>query len=251
MNARILGKLLGASAALALLLPLAVPASAQAWYGGPRSYGYEPDMGYPPAPGDQDYTGPPQYGMPQDYRSPDYRASQEYPPPGYPAPPQYGSEEEYQAQGYPPPRYAPPYRSEAEPDYGPGESYGSNEAYTPENRSLYRPPEVPPMGRNYTGSSMAPEPYRPSRPQTRWIYPRTGWGYPQAETGRAMPYRSERLVSAVDLNLRAAPGDMAPIRTVLPAGTPVRISGPAQSGWVPVETPFGSGWVYGRYIAPA
>lgn len=242
MNARILAKVLGASAALALLVPAAVaPASAQGWYRGPQSYGYGPDEGYPPA---QDYAAPPEYGAPRDY------GSQSYTPPTYVVPPPYQPEPEYRAQGYPPPRYAPPYRYEYEPGqsgetYGPEEAYGPDEGYGPGGRSFYRSPEAPPVGQDYTGSSAAPERYGPG-------YRGSEWGYPQAQSEHYyMPYRTERLVASVDVNLRDGPSDGAPVRTVLPAGTPVRITGSTESGWVQVDSPFGSGWVYSRYLAPA
>jgi hypothetical protein len=252
MSARILAKLLGASAALALLVPVAVaPAAAQDWYRGPQSYGYGPDESYPPAQAYQNYSAPPEYGSPQEY------GSQNYGPPEYVLPPRYEPAPEDQAQGYYPPRqYAPSYRYE--PEYGPGqpnETYGSGEAYAPDEtygpagRPLYRLPEVPPVGRGYSGSSAAPEGYGRG-------YPESEWRYPQARTEHYYaPFQSrnqsERLVAAVDVNLRDGPSNEAPVRTILPAGTPVRITGSTESGWVQVDSQFGSGWVYSRYLAPA
>jgi Bacterial SH3 domain len=248
MNARILTRLLGASAALALLVPVTVaPAAAQDWYRGPQNYGYGPDEGYPPAQAYQDYTAPPEYGPPQEYES----ESQNYGPPGYVLPPRDEPAPEDQAQGYYPPRqYAPSYRYE--PGYGagqPDETYVPDETYGPSSgRSLYRSPEVPPVGRGYTGSSAAPE-------GSGQGYSEGEWAYPQARTEHYYaPSQSqtwsERLVAAVDVNLRDGPSDGAPVRTVLPAGTPVRITGSTESGWVQVDSQFGSGWVYSRYLAP-
>jgi uncharacterized protein YgiM (DUF1202 family) len=251
MNARILAKLLGAFAALVWLVPVAAaPAAAQDWYRGPQSYGYGPDEGYPPAQAYQnyDYAAPPEYGSPRDYQS------QTYEPPSY-VPPRWEPAPEDQAQGYYPPRqYAPSYRYEPEygqgqsdETFGPGEAYVPDEAYGPSGRSLYRPPEAPPVAQGYAGSSAAPEDYGRG-------YPESEWGYPQARTEHYYePYRnqSERLVAAVDVNLRVGPSDEAPVRTVLPAGTPVRITGSTESGWVQIESRFGSGWVYSRYLAPA
>jgi hypothetical protein len=242
MNARLLGKMLGASAALAVLVPVAVsPASAQAWYPGPRDYGYgqgyRPGAGYPPAP---DYATPPAYA-PQDMQPQTY-GQQEYPPPQ-----PYEPEE-----AYPPQRYAAPERYGAEPGYGPGEAYGPEEGtYGANNPSLYRTPGVPPGGRGYAGSSRMPRSYGPEYPEAGWEPPRTGWSSPPPQTGRYAPSRSERLVSAIDVNLRAGPSNSAPVLTVLPAGTPVHIAGPGQGGWVQVDSPRGRGWVYGRYLAPA
>ncbi len=259
MRTRILARLLGASAALALLVPVTVaPAAAQDWYPGPQSYGYGPDEGYPPAQAYQDhayqdYTAPPESGPPQEYGS----ESQNYGPPGYALPPRDEPAPEDRAQGYYPPRqYAPSYRYE--PEYGPGqpgEAYGPGDAYVPDEayghsgRSLYRSPEVPPVGRFYSGSSAAPEGYGQGRPES-------AWAYPQARTEHYYaPYQSrnqsERLVAAVDVNLRVGPSDEAPVRTILPAGTLVRITGSTESGWVQVDSRFGSGWVYSRYLAPA
>jgi len=232
MNARILGKVLGASAALALLVPVAVsPASAQAWYPGPRDYGYGPDAGYPSA---RDYATPPAYA-PQAVQPQTY-GQQEYPPPQ-----PYGPEE-----AYPPPRYAAPERYGAGQGYGPGAgTYGSN------NPSLYRPPEVPPVEEGYAGSSAPPPPSGPEYPESGWGPPRTGWSNPPPQTGRYAPSPGEHLIAAIDVNLRAGPSNSAPVRTVLPAGTPVHIAGPGQGGWVQVDSPLGRGWVYGRYLAPA
>jgi hypothetical protein len=259
MRTRILARLLGAAAALALLVPVTVaPAAAQDWYRGPQSYGYGPDAGYPPARSYQDnayqdYAAPPEYGPPQEYGS----ESQDYGPPGCALPPRDGPAPGDQAQGYYPPRqYAPSYRYAPEygpgqPDeaYGPGDAYVPDEAYGPSGRSLYRSPEVPPVGRGYSGSSAAPEGSGQGRPER-------GWVYPQAPTEhRSAPdhswNQSERLVAAVDVNLRDGPSDEAPVRTILPAGTPVRITGSTESGWVQVDSRFGSGWVYSRYLAPA
>jgi hypothetical protein len=311
MNAHILEKALGVSAALALLIPVVVsPAVAQTWYGGQQVHGYGPDIGYPPA---QGYAVPPAYGSPQDYQS------QSYGPQIYPPPPQYGQAQPNEAPGYEVPGAAAPYWYRSPQGYNPNEGYGPIESYSPDqaygpsegygpiesygpdqaygpseryganpaygfnqgygpngayyganeaygpnaaygsnSRSVYRPPEVPPVDQGYAGSSAGPDRYGPAYPETGWSYPganwgypRTGWAYPQARAGRYAPYRTERLVSAIDLNLRAGPSNMAPVRMVLPAGTPVHIAGPAVGGWWQVETPFGPGWVYSRYIARA
>jgi hypothetical protein len=251
MNAHILAKVLGAAAALALLVPAAVsPAAAQVWSPGPPDYGYRPDAGYPPAPG---YAVPPAYGAPQDYQL------QGYGPRNYPPMPQYEPDEGYQLQGNMPQRYIAPYSEGngqdygADEGYGPdqtygaGEDYGPSEVYGPNDHSLYIPPEVPPVRQGYVGPSAAPQDYGAGYPETG--YPRTGWSYPQA--GGRESYPSGRLVSAVDLNMRAGPSNEAPVRTVLPAGTPVRVTGATDSGWVQVDSPFGRGWVYSRYLAPA
>lgn len=257
MKARIAARLLGATAALALLIPVATsPASAQGWSPG---YGNGADEGYPPAQGyrdrgyqaqeDQDYTAPPEYGAARDERSRDYDESQGY---GVrrSAPDRYG-----RAHGYGPDEtYSRTETYRRDETYG-ANAYGPDETYDRESRSLYRAPEVPPRRQGYAGSSEGPGRYGPdysgTYPGSGWGAPRTGWVTPQSDAGRYAPAPSGRLVSAVDLNLRVGPSDAAPVQAVLPAGTPVRVTGTGQNGWVQVESPFGAGWVYGRYLGRA
>jgi hypothetical protein len=266
MNARILGKVLGATAVLALLVPVAVsPAAAQTWYGGPPDYGYgqgSPGRGSPYQYGGEQGYGPGEtYGPDRTYGADEgYGPSRPYSPdqtqtyganPGYGPNESYGPDQTYGAdEGYGPSR---PYGPDQTQTYGAGQGYGPNESYDggygPNGRSAYRPPEVPPARQGYGGQSVAPQGYGAGYPES--YYPRSFWGYPQAQTGGRASDRAERLVSAIDVNMRAAPSNDAPVRTVLPAGTPVRIIGSTASGWVQVESPFGQGWVYSRYLAPA
>lgn len=169
MNAQSVGKVLGISAALAIILPLAYPSSAFA-----QGYGYwqppEPSRVY-------SWTD-----------SPDY--------------------------------YGPPD----------GGAYSGGAAAQPIFNYLQPP------GRRYAGARYATEGYGGSPPPAG----------PTAYDGRGT-----LVVATAGLNLRAGPSDNAPVRMSLPGGTPVHIAGPDIGGWRPVSTPYGSGWVYSRYLAPA
>lgn len=248
MNARIAARLLGASAALALALPLAAaPASAQDW---DQGYGRGPDAGYLAEhayPGDRDYGVPPEYGAERDFRG---SQNQDYPPRDYGrsrdrTSSRYGIEE---GEGYGP----------GERRYESGSSYSYSyedvypeEANGPRSREIYRRPEAPPVAQGYAGSSEGPELHGRGYPESEWGYPRSGWTAPPASAGRYVPAPAGRLVASVDLNLRVGPSDDAPVQAVLPAGTPVRVTAAGGGGWVQVDTPFGQGWVYGRYLARA
>jgi hypothetical protein len=260
--------MLGATAVLALLVPIAAaPAAAQTWYGGPPDYGYgqgSPERGSPyQYGGEQGYTPGETYAPDRSYGADEgYGPSQPYgpdqtqtyganPDQGYGSNESYGPDQTYGAnEGYGPSEPYGPGRTQTystDQGYAPSQSY--DEGYGPNGRSDYRPPEVPPSGQGYGGQSAAPQGYGSGYPET--FYPRTFWGYPQGQTGNQAPYRAERLVPVVDLNMHAGPGDDAPVRAVLPAGTPVHIIGATASGWVQVASPFGQGWVYSRYLAPA
>jgi uncharacterized protein YgiM (DUF1202 family) len=57
-----------------------------------------------------------------------------------------------------------------------------------------------------------------------------------------------RIVAATDLNLRAAPGDDAPVLTTLPRTQAVAPTGEQQDGWVEVIWEGQIGWVLGRHL---
>ncbi|MEZ4561960.1 MAG: SH3 domain-containing protein [Thermomicrobiales bacterium] len=57
-----------------------------------------------------------------------------------------------------------------------------------------------------------------------------------------------RIVAAADLNLRAAPGDDAPVLDTLPRTQAVAPTGEQQDGWVEVIWEGQTGWVLGRYL---
>jgi hypothetical protein len=51
--------------------------------------------------------------------------------------------------------------------------------------------------------------------------------------------------------MHAGPSGEQPVIRTLRPGEPLRILASAPGGWVQVETPAGSGWAYGTYLAPA
>jgi hypothetical protein len=51
--------------------------------------------------------------------------------------------------------------------------------------------------------------------------------------------------------LHAGPSGEAPVIGTLHPGEPLRLLASAPGGWMQVETPAGSGWAYGSYLAPA
>jgi uncharacterized protein YraI len=52
------------------------------------------------------------------------------------------------------------------------------------------------------------------------------------------------------VSLRAGPNTGAPVIGTLQPGMPLRILATANYGWMQVESPVGSGWAYGSYLAP-
>lgn len=51
--------------------------------------------------------------------------------------------------------------------------------------------------------------------------------------------------------LRAGPSTAAPVIDTLQPGMPLHVmSSGANGGWMQVNSPVGSGWAYGRYLAP-
>jgi Bacterial SH3 domain len=59
-----------------------------------------------------------------------------------------------------------------------------------------------------------------------------------------------RLVTTAPLHLRAGPSARARILATLPPGMPV-LPLPGRAGnWLEVQTGYGAGWVYARYLAP-
>jgi hypothetical protein len=52
------------------------------------------------------------------------------------------------------------------------------------------------------------------------------------------------------VSLRSGPSTASPVIGTLRPGMPVRELASANYGWIQVETPAGSGWTYGSYLAP-
>ncbi len=52
------------------------------------------------------------------------------------------------------------------------------------------------------------------------------------------------------VSLRSGPGAGSPVIGTLRPGMAVQVLGSANYGWMQVETPAGSGWTYGSYLAP-
>jgi uncharacterized protein YgiM (DUF1202 family) len=57
-----------------------------------------------------------------------------------------------------------------------------------------------------------------------------------------------RIVAATDLNLRAAPGEAAPVLSTLPRTQAIAPTGEQQDGWVEVIWEGQMGWVLGRHL---
>ena len=58
------------------------------------------------------------------------------------------------------------------------------------------------------------------------------------------------LVTTAPLHLRAGPSARAPIVATLPPGVRVQPLAGRAGNWQEVQTGYGTGWVYGRYLAP-
>jgi uncharacterized protein YraI len=79
---------------------------------------------------------------------------------------------------------------------------------------------------------------------------------PSVESDTAMPGQSNATpiqgtttpIQAV--SLRSGPNTAAPVIGTLRPGMAVRVLASANYGWMQVETPVGSGWTYGSYLAP-
>lgn len=142
--------------------------------------------------------------------SPDQLGYWDEPPAGYVSP--SGHQWNYQGS------YA-----QTMPPYPPAQSYTSQETTTRSYQTTTEPQQAPRATEPYYGSSEPPPP---------------------------RSYSTAHWVSAVDLNMHIGPGDDAPIATVLPAGTPVRVAGPGEGNWWQVRTPYGRGWVYSEYLSP-
>jgi hypothetical protein len=52
------------------------------------------------------------------------------------------------------------------------------------------------------------------------------------------------------VSLRAGPDTGSPVIGTLRPGMPLRVLATANYGWIQVESPAGSGWAYGSYLAP-
>ena len=263
MNAPTVARALGVSTALALVLPLVLSASASA-----QGYGYSP----PPNPSgyygwDQSTSGPPQRGA-YGYGGAPYAEPYDGGPYGN----QAHANQPYAAEAYgaPPPPPAYPYPR----DYGfapyAGEQPYADQAHAnqPYGAQAYGPP--PPAyraGPGYRGDAYAEGPYdrqshlnQPSeagaQPIFNYLRPPAGnrrmtQGYGSSYAPRGGYGRGRFVVAIGALNLRAGPSDAAPIETSLPGGTPVTLAGGGNGGWWRVRTPYGMGWVYSRYLAPA
>jgi SH3 domain-containing protein len=53
------------------------------------------------------------------------------------------------------------------------------------------------------------------------------------------------------VSLRSGPSTASPVIGTLHPGMALRVLASANYGWIQVETPTGSGWAYGSYLAPA
>ena len=110
----------------------------------------------------------------------------------------------------------------------------------------YSPPAAYYEAPRYGSTWEDPYAYRPYSGVAEEEY----YGSSEPPAPRAYRGDSGEFVAVVDLNMHVAPGDMAPVSTVLPAGTPMRLAGPDVGGWWRVNSPYGIGWVYSRYLDP-
>jgi hypothetical protein len=157
-----------------------------------------------------------------------------------------------QSSGY---GYVPTPQQAEEETYGTPEprTYGAttNGAYDSPDRGTYA--EMPAAAPQAEGYAYHPTPtearaYTYGSPDAFAPTPPAG-GYGSSVPPRARAYPAGRFVTISGLNMHVAPDVAAPVRTVLPAGTPVRVAGPDVGGWWPITSPYGAGWVYSRYLA--
>ena len=127
-----------------------------------------------------------------------------------------------------------------------------------EAQSYLAPGAAPPWGTTTatTTTETKPEPTPAATPATQ--PPRTS-----AESGTTTPIRGTATpiqgtltplqgtttpIQAV--SLRSGPNTGSPVIGTLRPGMVVKVLASANYGWMQVETPAGSGWTYGSYLAP-
>ncbi|HET7034298.1 MAG TPA: SH3 domain-containing protein [Thermomicrobiaceae bacterium] len=70
-------------------------------------------------------------------------------------------------------------------------------------------------------------------------------------TGQAAAPAASGWVTTADLNLRAGPSTSNAVLTVMPEGSAVTVTGPAQSGFYPISYQGTNGWASGAYLTQA
>jgi hypothetical protein len=109
------------------------------------------------------------------------------------------------------------------------------------------PAAAPPWGT--TTTEMKPVAAPAARPATPPPQASVESGTTTSIQGTATPIQGTTTpIQAV--SLRSGPGTGSPVIGTLQPGMAVQVLATANHGWMQVQTPAGSGWTYGSYLAP-
>jgi hypothetical protein len=114
------------------------------------------------------------------------------------------------------------------------------------------PAAAPPWGftTTTTTTETKPVPTPAATPATRPLPTSVEAGTATPIQGTATPIQGTTTpIQAV--SLRSGPSTGSPVIGTLRPGMAVQVLASANYGWMQVETPAGSGWTYGSYLAPA
>jgi len=111
------------------------------------------------------------------------------------------------------------------------------------------PAAAPPWGTTTSMTETKPVPAPAARPATPPPRASVESGATTSIQGTATPIEGTTTpIQAV--SLRSGPGTGSPVIGTLRPGMAVQVLATANHGWMQVETPAGSGWTYGSYLAP-
>jgi hypothetical protein len=100
-----------------------------------------------------------------------------------------------------------------------------------------------------TATETKPVPTPAATPATQPLRTSVNSGTMTPIQGTATPIQGTTApIQAV--SLRSGPNTSSPVIGTLRPGMPVQVLASANYGWMQVETPAGSGWTYGSYLAP-
>jgi hypothetical protein len=112
------------------------------------------------------------------------------------------------------------------------------------------PAAAPPWGTTtVTATETRPVATPATTPATQPPQASVDSGTPTSIQGTATPIQGTTTpIQAV--SLRSGPSTGSPVIGTLRPGMAVQVLATANHGWMQVETPVGSGWTYGSYLAP-
>jgi hypothetical protein len=104
----------------------------------------------------------------------------------------------------------------------------------------------PGAGGEYRGPAVPSGPTRAMTVTTTTVAPPPA---PDATIANVAPPSAPGIATPIDaVFLRAGPSTDAPVIGTLEPGMPLHVLASANSGWMQVSSPAGSGWAYGSYL---